>query len=168
MSRLMPERLRDTWNNLAARERRMIAAGGVLLAIVFLYVLLWLPLQKDLARLRVAVPRDQTQLERMRALAEAVGPLRGKRGTRSAGATPLSIVDAMLTAKNLRSYVTHLEADGSSSVRMSLDGVPFNTLVNLLTELQETRQLVVDSATLDAQVKPGLVNANLRLRSDNP
>jgi len=168
MSRLIPERLRETWNNLAARERRLLAAGGVLLGIVFFYVLLWLPLQKDLAQLRISVPQDQSQLEHMRALADAIRPLRTKLRPRSAGATPLSIVDTTLTAQNLRSYVTHLEADGGNGVRLALDGVPFNTLVTLLTELQDTQQLVVDSATLDAQVKPGLVNANLRLRSDTP
>lgn len=168
MSRLLPERLRVTWNGLNPGEQRLIAVGGVLLALVLLYVLVWLPLQKDLAQLRVNVAQDRTQLERMRALAEAVRPLRAKLRVRSGGATPLSIVDTMLTAQNLRSYVTHLEADGANGVRLSLDGVPFNTLVNLLTELQDTQQLVVDSATLDAQVKPGLVNANLRLRSDTP
>ena len=168
MSRLIPERLREPWNNLAARERRLLAAGGVLLGIVFFYVLLWLPLQKDLTQLRVSVPQDQSQLEHMRALADAIRPLRAKLRPRSAGATPLSIVDTTLTAQNLRSYVTHLEADGGNGVRLALDGVPFNALVTLLTELQDTQQLVVDSATLDAQVKPGLVNANLRLRSDTP
>ena len=168
MSRLNPERLRELWNGLNTRERRLLAAGSVLLGIVLLYVMLWLPLQKDLAQLRVSVPRDQTQLERMRALAEAIRPLRAKLRTRSAGATPLSVVDAMLTAQSLRSYVTHLESDGGNGVRLTLDGVPFNTLVSLLTELQDTQQLVVDSATLDAHIKPGLVNANLRLRSDTP
>jgi general secretion pathway protein M len=168
MNSLFPERLREIWNGLNTREKRLIAGGGVLLALVFLYVLLWLPLQKDLARLRVNVTQDRTRLEHMRALAETVRPLRAKIRTRSAGGAPLSIVDAMLTAQNLRSYVSHLEADGANSVRLSLDGVPFNMLITLLTELQDTQQLVVDSATLDAQAKPGLVNANLRLRSDTP
>jgi len=168
MSRLSPERLREIWNGLNARERRLLAAGGVLLAIVLFFALLWLPLEKDLARLRAGATQDQAQLERMRALADAVRPLRAKIRPRGAGAAPLSIVDAMLTAQNLRSHVTHLEADGGSGVRLTLDGVPFNTLVSLLSELQDTQQLVVDSATLDAQTKPGLVNANLRLRSDTP
>lgn len=168
MTRLNLERLREIWNGLNASERRLLAMGGALLAIVLLFVMLWLPLEKDLARLRVSVPQDRTQLEHMRALADAVRPLRAKLRTRSAGATPLSAVDAMLTAQNLRSAVTHLEADGDSGVRLTLDGVPFNTLVSLLAELQDTQQLVVDSATLDAQTKPGLVNANLRLRSDTP
>jgi len=168
MTRLNPERLREIWIGLNASERRLLAMGGALLVIVLLFVMLWLPLEKDLARLRVSVPQDRTQLEHMRALADAVRPMRAKLRTRSAGATPLSAVDAMLTAQNLRSAVTHLEADGGNGVRLTLEGVPFNTLVSLLTELQDTQQLVVDSATLDAQTKPGLVNANLRLRSDAP
>jgi general secretion pathway protein M len=165
MNRVIPERLREVWNGLNERERRLIAVGGVLLGIVFLYVLLWLPLQKEVARLRISVPQDQAQLEHMRALAETVRPLRAKLRTRSAGTTPLSAVDTTLNAQNLRTYVTHLEADGGNGVRLVLEGVPFAALVTLLSELQEAQQIVVDSATLEAQTKPGLVNANLRLRS---
>ena len=48
--------LRDAWSKLAPGERRLALAGAVVLGVVLLYVLLWQPVQKELARLRVSVP----------------------------------------------------------------------------------------------------------------
>ena len=46
--------LREQWTKLAPGERRLAIAGSIVVGITLLYVLLWLPVQKELTRLRVS------------------------------------------------------------------------------------------------------------------
>lgn len=160
--------LRDQWNKLAPGERRLAIAGSIVVGIVLLYVLLWLPVQKELARLRVSVPEERVQLQRMRLQAASIQPLRARSGVKPAAGTLLSVIDQSASARGMRSFVTRMEADGSSGVQLTLDAVPFNSLISWLADLQDSHSLLIENASLDAHIAPGTVNAKLKLRVENP
>lgn len=165
---LLMNRLRDAWSGLAPHERRLALIGIGILALLVLYLMLWLPLQKDLARLRTAVPEERAQLARMRTQAATIKPLRGSVRGATVGGAPLAIVEQSANARGLRSTITRLEADGSSGVQVAFDGVAFNALIAWLADLQTGQALFVDNATIEAQSKPGIVNARLKLRAETP
>jgi len=160
--------LRDQWNKLAPGERRLAIAGSIVVGIALLYVLLWLPVQKELARLRVSVPEERVQLQRMRLQAASIQPLRARSGAKPAAGTLLSVIDQSASARGMRSFVTRMEADGSSGVQLTLDAVPFNSLISWLADLQDSHSLLIENASLDAHTAPGTVNAKLKLRIENP
>ena len=160
--------LRDQWNKLAPGERHLAMAGSVVLGVVLLYVLMWLPVQKELARLRVNVPEERAQLQSMRAQAAAIKPLRARSGTAPAAGTLLAVVEQSATARGLRGSITRMEADGSTGVQLTLDAVSFNSLLSWLSDLQDSHTLLVDSASMDAHTAPGTVNAKLKLRIETP
>ena len=160
--------LREQWSKLAPSERRLVIIGGSVVAATLLYMLLWSPVQKELARLRVSVPEERAQLQRMRAQAASIQPLRARSGTKPAPGTLLSVIEQSATARGLRGFITHLEADGSNGVQLTLDAVPFNSLISWLADLQDSHFLLVDSTSLDAHTAPGTVNAKLKLRVENP
>jgi general secretion pathway protein M len=160
--------LRDQWSKLAPGERRLVTAGGAVLGVVVLYALLWLPVQKELARLRVSVPEERTQLERMRAQAASIKPLRARSGSAPAAGTLLAVVEQSATARGLRGSITRMEADGSAGVQLTLDAVSFNSLLSWLSDLQDSHTLLVDTASMDAHTAPGTVNAKLKLRIETP
>jgi general secretion pathway protein M len=162
------QRLRDLWNKLAPGERRLAMAGGAVLGLALLYVLLWLPVQKDLTHLRASVPEERSALQRMRAQAAAIRPLRTRNVSAPAPGTLLSVVEQSAMARGLRTFVTRLEADGSSGVQLTLDAVPFNSLISWLADLQDGYSLLVDSASMDAHTATGTVNAKLKLRIETP
>lgn len=160
--------LRDQWNRLAPRERQLAAAGGIVVGITLLYMLIWLPVQKELARLRVSVPQERTQLQRMREQATFIKPLRARSAAKPAAGTLLSVVEQTLSARNMRGFISRMEASGSNGVQISLDAVPFNSLLSWLADLQDSHSLLVESATVDAHTTPGTVNAKLKLIIENP
>jgi general secretion pathway protein M len=160
--------LREQWNKLAPGERRLALAGGVVLGVVLLYVLFWQPVQKELARLRVSVPEERAQLQRMRAQAASIRPLRARSGPAPAAGTLLSVIDQSATARGLRGFITRMEADGGNGVQLTLDAAPFNSLISWLADLQDSHSLLIESASLDAHTAPGTVNAKLKLRIESP
>ena len=159
--------LRDQWNKLAPSERRLATMGGMVVGVTLLYVLLWLPVQKELARLRVSVPDERAQLQRMRAQAASIKPLRARSGAKPAAGTLLSVIEQSASARGMRGFVTRLEADGGSGVQLTLDAVPFNSLLSWLSDLQDSYSLLIESTSLDAHTVPGTVNAKLKLRIES-
>jgi len=165
MSNLTNE-LAQRWNGLSADTRRLTALGTVSIAVLLFYTALWLPLQRDLARLHADVPRETEALTWMRAQAPTIKALRARMST-SAG--PLrATLEQSATSHGVRTYITRLDADASNGARVTLEQVPFNMLVTWVSALQAAQGLGIDDATIDAQPASGLVNATLRLRINNP
>jgi len=160
--------LRDAWSKLAPGERRLAMIGGVVVGATLLYVLLWLPIQKELARLRVSVPQERAQLQRMRLQAASIKPLRARSGAKPAPGALLSVIEQSASARGMRGFVTRMEADGGNGVQLTVDAVPFNSLLSWLADLQDSHSLLVESTSLDAHTAPGTVNAKLKLRIENP
>lgn len=160
--------LRDAWGKLAPNERRLAMIGGVVVGITLLYILLWAPVQKELARLRVSVPEERVQVERMRLQANSIRPLRARGGTKPAPGTLLTVIEQSATARGMRGFITRMEADGSNGIQLTLDAVSFNSLLSWLADLQDSHSLLVESTSLDAHTVPGTVNAKLKLRIENP
>ena len=160
--------LRDQWNKLATSERRLMMIGGVVVSVTLLYMMMWLPVQKELTRLRVSVPEERAQLQRMRVQAASIQPLRARSGTRPAAGTLVSVIEQSATTRGMRGFVTRMETDGGNGVQLTLDAVPFNSLLSWLADLQDSHSLLVESTSLDAHTAPGTVNAKLKLRIESP
>jgi general secretion pathway protein M len=160
--------LRDQWNKLAQGERRLATTGGIVVGITLLYMLLWLPVQKELARLRVSVPQERSQLQRMREQATFIKPLRARTAAKPAAGALLSVIEQTASARSMRGFITRMEASGGNGVQLTLDAVPFNSLLSWLADLQDSHSLLVESATMDAHTAPGTVNAKLKLIIENP
>ncbi len=158
--------LKDHWNALPPRTRQLATVGGALIGIMLLYSALWLPIQKDLTRLRDDVPRETAQLNTMRAQTPMIKAMRARMSTSSGPLVP-AIEQSALTY-GVRSYATKIEAEGSNGARITLEQLPFNTLMTWLSDLQAAQGLAVEEASIEAQTAPGVVNAKLRLRTGAP
>ncbi len=162
MSGLLAD-LSAQWNALPARTRQLAVAGGVVAALLLLYTIAWSPLQKDLARLRTSVPRETEQLGWMRAQAPMAKALRARAVGTSGALIPT--IEQSATGYGVRAFITKLETEGSAGARVTLEAVPFNSLVTWISELQAAHGLVIEEATVEAHATPGIVNARLRLRT---
>lgn len=159
----MMDELKNHWNALPARTRQLLVIGGIVVGVALLYSATWLPLQRDLARLRVDVPRETEQLNWMRTQAPTAKAMRARMSASTGPVIPS--VEQSANTHGVRSHVTKIDAEGSNGARVTLDAVPFNALIMWISELQATQGLVVDDATIDATATPGIVNARLRLRT---
>ena len=149
--------------NLTPREQ-LIYLGGAAAVLLVLYLSLWLPVQRELSRLRTAVPQEKTQLAQMQVQAMEANQLRASGRQPMAGGNLLARLEQSATVSGIRSRITRMEPDGSNGARLSLDNMDFNALIGWLGNLQAQGGVRVEKATFEAQATAGTVNARLVLR----
>jgi general secretion pathway protein M len=160
--------LQSRWERLASRDRQIAGAVAGVMAIALLYLLVWSPLQRSLARLRLDVPNEHAQLQRMREMSEQVSRMRREAPAPLVTGSLLPTVEQSATAHGLRAAFTRLDPEGSNGVRIQVDGAPFNALIGWLADAQKQYALRAEQATIEAHAVPGSVNARLILRSASP
>ncbi|MHB8729130.1 MAG: type II secretion system protein GspM [Sulfuricaulis sp.] len=153
------ERLRA----LPPREQLLYLGGAAALLLV-LYLSIWLPIQHDLARLRVAVPKEKIQYAQMQVQAMEMNQLRASGRRPLAGGNLLANLEQSATASGLRGRISRMEPDGVNGARLSLDAVDFNALISWLANLQSQGGVRVEKATFEPLPAPGTINAKLTLR----
>ena len=153
------------WRGLAARERAVLALGGVVAALLLFYALLWAPLQRDLERLRAGVPKTYEQLQWMRAQATRIKQLRSTAATAVPRGGLLSFVEQSAQSYNIHQSIKRVEPDGANSVRLAIDGVEFNSLLQWLVNLQNQGGVRIENASVEPLPTAGIVNARLLLRA---
>lgn len=162
------ESARSLWLRFAPRERRVIVIGATLVAVVAIYLLVLAPFARSLASLRIEVPKLDTQLAVMREQATLVERLRRSGSARAPAMKLPALAEQAADSHGLRAMITRIEAEGTSGLRVALDGAPFNAMVAWLTELQQRQGLRVEAAAIDSAETAGTVNARLTLRALAP
>ena len=76
----MLERLVQWWSALQTRERRMLASGGIVLALLLLYFVAFEPAYIGRQRLQTELPELRAQLAQMEALGTEARQLSAKTG----------------------------------------------------------------------------------------
>ncbi len=155
------ERLRAWWSSLADRERRVLSAGGVALVLIVLYAGVWDPLSG-------ARHRRETELQAARAMASQLETLaaaapRAGGAPAGAGQSLLAVIDQSRKSSSITKPPSRLQPEGDDTVRIWLEDVPFEGLLRWLGELQTRYGVRVDSAEIERESGPGLVNARLTL-----
>ena len=142
-------------------ERRIAATLALLVAIVALWTVLWQPMTRDAAALRVARAADAAALARARGMTKEIGEL--ARATAKAAPTDARAgLDRALLQQNLRSAVTSVDwRDGRAHIVLAAVG--YDALIVALEALQRDARLRAVEATITARVEPGTVRAELTL-----
>ena len=151
------------WRALQPRERYVVSAAAVGL-VLLLGIGFWLPMQRDINRLRAAVPQTHAQLGQMRLQAAQITQLRASGVTAAAGGNILAKLEQSATARGLKQNITRMEPDGNNNARVTLDGVNFDAMAEWLAELQTQSGLRVEKATVESRPDAGTVNARLVMR----
>ncbi len=159
LQKLSLERLRNL-----TPQQQLVYAGGTAALLLILYLSLWLPVQRELSRLRTSVPQEKMQLAQMQVQAMQVNQLRASGRQPIAGGNLLVRLEQSATASGIRARISHMEPDGSNGARLSLDGVDFNAMIGWLGNLYTQGGVRVEKATIEAQATAGTVNARLTLR----
>lgn len=157
------ERLRAWWSGLADKERRAVAAGTAVLALVFLYAAAWQPLLKARHKRETALADARAVATQLEQLAGEAQRRRGGGATLGAGQSLLAVVDQSRKTSGITKTPSRLEPEGDTTVRIWLEDVPFDALVRWLNDLQTRYGVRVDNADIERESGPGLVNARLTL-----
>lgn len=154
--------------SLGSRERMMLIAGAVLLGLLLFYVLVLAPIRASYYALQEGVAEQRDTLVWMQGSAQTIQRLRSSGGavaTGLGGRSLLSVADSTARAGGLGVALKRVEPEGGNSVRVWLDGAPFDVLVKWLVTLSTQHGVDANSATLERSETAGQVNARLTLEA---
>ena len=152
-------KLRDWYSSLAEREQRMVIWGGAAAAALLLAGSLW-KLGNAVAATEGRVAQKRQDL----AWIEAVTPRLQAMPAARAGESLAIAVDRAAREAGLGEALTGIEPAGPGALRVRFEGASFDALALCLARLQQQRGTITETASVNASVEPGRVNATLVLR----
>lgn len=159
------QKLQDWFFSLKPRERLLIAGGGILVALVAIYILGLAPLYAAVNTHAQRVSQKQGDLAWMRSVAGEVQALSADAPQAGVPSNESLVVLVDRTAREcgLGSALTGQTPSGERGIRVRFEGADFDKLLVCLANLQQNQSVTVESAQIDRTGQPGLVNASLIL-----
>jgi general secretion pathway protein M len=159
------QKLKDWFFSLQARERAVVATGGVLVLLVAIYMLALAPFYAAVNSRAERVARKEGDLAWMRSVGGEVMALNVSSGTEVAPSNESLVVLIDRTAREcgLGAALTGQTPNGDNGIRVRLEQAEFDKLVVCLGSLQQAHAVNIESANIDRTAKPGFVNASLVL-----
>jgi general secretion pathway protein M len=149
------------WDERAFAERRAIALAALVILPLIFYYLIWQPAHHAVARLSASVPVLRAQAALLHDQAAEVATLEHSPHPAVLAVAALkSVVETSAEQHQIRGAITTLDAQGSNSVRMTLDSVSFDRWLRWMRDLQQEQNVRVDSAGVAALSQPGMVKIN--------
>jgi general secretion pathway protein M len=152
-------KLRAWYEGLQPREQRMVAFGGIALALIVLVGGILLPLQTAVSSAEARNETKRQDLVWMRANAAEIRAA-GNQVAADSNEPAVVVVDRVGRAAGLTDALRGTQPNGNG-VRVQLEGAPFDVVVTWLATLDERYGLSIESITVDRTVKPGLINASI-------
>ena len=159
--------MRDWFDNLEAREQVFVAGGSIFAVIALIYVLVWMPLDRNHMQLATRVDNWQRSLAELSQLSPLVANGQAARPAIPGGSqqAPIIIVDQTLRNRGLEQFRRRSQPTTSNGIRVELEGIAFDELVLWLGDLSEDYEMHVQAGSVSAvtQAGPGRVNASFTL-----
>lgn len=154
----------SAWNARTPRERQVLIAGSIALALMLFYALIWHPAQRGVAALEATLPRLRADLNAMRVQGGEFARLRQmapKSRLDAAGA--MAAVQASAGKRGMERAVQRIEVMGSDRLRVVLGAAPFASWIEWIDALRRDHQLVIEAVRVDAIEQPGLAKVEMIL-----
>jgi general secretion pathway protein M len=159
--------MKEWWNNLALREKRIVSAGILTLAALLVYLILWLPLDNAVTGLRTQIHQNQELLTWMRDADKHLQTLslttQPKPKSTSSGSI-LTIVQNQINRTTLVSSLNQMHQVDTNSVQLTFQKVDFDQLVTWLIQLNQQHGIVITQMNVIPSPTPGVVAADLVLK----
>jgi len=160
--------MKQWWDNLQASERRTLTLGGIALAVILFYFMIWLPGHQGAAMLEQQVTearRLKSWMQQASAEARALGaaaapaPTPGGNG----GQGLFALADQSARQAGLANAIRRVEPSGNNRVRVNLEQASFDDMIRWLATLKTRHGVEVDNITVRAANAAGRVNVQLML-----
>lgn len=159
------DEIKQYWQQLNSRERIMLGVAGVVIGIMFLYLVILEPIMNDAKRLEAQLAEQQKLLSWMEDAASEAKSLSRSGGKKikvgNGGQSLLGVIDRTAKAGQLGDSMKRVEPDGSNRVRVWLEQASFDDTMRWLEKLQKDYSMDIDSVVIDKEEAPGRVNVRL-------
>lgn len=148
------------WQQRNARERRMLAAGLLVLLLLGVWLLLIDPAMQGRTRWHKDLPEMRNELAQMRVLSSEISKLPARTADTLPALSKQSI-ERSLNDKGLKAQSLNVTERG---VSVDFSDIPFAALTEWLQQSQSSAQLVVTDASVSARERIGQVSARVTLQ----
>lgn len=155
--------IRQWLEGLAPRERNLVYAAAVLLAVAVVYFAFVLPVTSAARQREARIAQKASDLAWMRQVAPQLMAARAAGGGMTSDESLVVLVDRTARESGIGSSIRDQTPAGQNGLQLRLEGAPFDLLMAWLANLQQQYGVRVDGAIIGAASGPGLVNANLTL-----
>ncbi len=155
--------MRDWFEGLEVREKRILIAGAIFLTVFILYWFIIGPIVTGTTGSRERITEKQQAFTRMQAMAAQIQARATPPGGILVGASPQIIVQRVAEKYDLADSIKTSRPVDQTSVSVRFEAASFDNLVLCLGELQATHGLNIRSASFTAGTQAGLVRAQLVL-----
>ena len=159
------QKLKIQYDSLGAREQRLVAALGIFLAIVFIYLLIWRPSWQFLQSSKSDYQQAVSLYQFVQAGESKLREYKNQRD-RQANFQQIEAQDLLTTvtatAKSANLKFQTVTSD-NEKIKVNLKDIEFNRFVRWLILLQQNQSIVVTEISISRQSEPGRVNATCTL-----
>ncbi len=142
--------LREHWDKLQARERRLTMLGALVIFILLGDVFFISPYLDEKKRLEQRIEVLHGDLSWMQQASAQVKQLsKSKPVSRPSGQSILSLVDSTAKSHGLGQSVKRVQPDGQNTVRVWLEGVGFDVMLKWLSVLADRYGLAVTGLVVE-------------------
>lgn len=156
------ERFDAFWSARNPREQAILAGGGVVLALVLGYLMLWEPAADGRAALTRSLPAQRAQLAEMETLAQEARGLSASPAPSLRGEALTQALQDSLGQHGLKA--TRLSATGENAVQVQLDKVPFGAVASWLQDVRQQQRMKVTEARIVYVGATAVVNVTATLQ----
>lgn len=143
-------------------EQWVILALAAAIGVVFFWLALWQPVSdwRELAHNRYR--NAQATFDWMRANERRARAVATSEQADTGQRSLLPVITRSAQSQGIE--VNRVQPESSGVVGVSIQGQPFNDVIRWLHQLQENNGVTIARLAVDAEERPGRVNAQLRLR----
>lgn len=158
--------LKEWFGKLAPRERLLVSVAAALAVVAVVFSLSFRPLLTAWTAAEARVAEQRSLLAEIEQLARRAGP---QRATARPGSGPASgeslvvLVDRSTRERGIGPYLKRNQPEGDAAIRLRLENVPFDQLLEWMADAQARYGLSATAASFDPSGESGRVNSNLVL-----
>lgn len=155
----------EYWRRLQTRERRLVSAALIVVALVMVWTLVWEPLRDARRELTEQLAGQRALVDWLDRVAPEARRLRGEGAPERtlAGQSMLAVIDQGARAAGLAGALKRIEPGTGDEVRVVFERASFPDLMRWLTATVAERPVAVTRLTAD-RVGPGRVDCVVVLR----
>ena len=160
--------VKDYLNSLEARERYLVVVAFVLIVVTIPYQFMWKPFSESLDNSRIRVQSQKNQYIKMQQQSQKIKQLRGTSSSTVVSQPGKQFLNNLIQTAAKRNGLTNnlkIKSDAQNSIRVSLDNVPFDSVMNWLDQLVSNNGIIISKLNVDRQPSLGRVNVSVYLDS---
>ncbi len=159
-------KIKNWFNDLAEREKIIVAVGGVFVVILLFYTVLWSPLNTRVDNLGQQISSNQSLLNWLgHAKIRILGLAQNARNGQREKVTNIMVtVEHSLAEAKLAKYLKAVSQPQANQVQITLNAVPFDKLVDWISALTKHYKIKVSQFQASKGDKFGTVQTQFVLQ----